>query len=51
VGCVTPQIVVCVLKSHLPQRGMDAHQAEALEHWAAAEPEPYVGLHRPKIER
>ncbi len=44
-------IVVCVLKSHLPQRGMDAHLAEALDHWAAANPEPYVGLHWPKIER
>ncbi|MDQ2792208.1 MAG: DUF5615 family PIN-like protein [Actinomycetota bacterium] len=44
-------IVVCVLKSHLPQHGMGAHLAAALDQWAAANPKPYVGLHWPKIER
>lgn len=44
-------VVVCVLKSHLPQHGMDAHLASVLDQWAAANPEPYVGLHWPKTER
>lgn len=44
-------VVVCVLKSHLPQRGMDGHLASVLDQWAAATPEPYVGLHWPKTER
>lgn len=44
-------VVVCVLKSHLPQHGMDRHLASVLDQWAAANPEPYVGLHWPKTER
>ncbi len=44
-------IVVCVLKAHLTPGGMDAHLAAVLDQWAAAHPEPYVGLHWPKVER
>ncbi len=44
-------MVVCVLKSYLPQRGMDGHLASVLDQWAAVNSEPYVGLHWPKTER
>ena len=44
-------VVVCVLKSHLTQHGMDAHLASVLDQWAAAHVDPYVGLHWPKVER
>jgi predicted nuclease of predicted toxin-antitoxin system len=44
-------VVVCVLKSHLPQQGMDDHPASVLDQWAATNPELYVGLHWPKTER
>lgn len=43
-------VIVCVLKPHLPQRGMGAHLAVVLDHWAALHPEPYVGLHWPKTD-
>ncbi|MGH3949101.1 MAG: DUF5615 family PIN-like protein [Pseudonocardiaceae bacterium] len=44
-------VVVCILKAHLPQHGMDEHLAAVLDQWAAVNPEPYLGLHRPKTER
>ncbi|HEU0087809.1 MAG TPA: DUF5615 family PIN-like protein [Pseudonocardiaceae bacterium] len=44
-------VVVCVLKSHLPQDGMAQHLAGVLDQWAAANPGPYLGLHWPKTER
>ena len=44
-------VVVCVLKSYLPQQGMDGHLAAVLDQWAATNPEPYVGQHWPKTER
>ncbi len=44
-------VVVCVLKSHLPQHGMDSHLASVLDQWAVANPEPYIGMHWPKVER
>ncbi|MGI8574442.1 MAG: DUF5615 family PIN-like protein [Egibacteraceae bacterium] len=40
-------VVVCVLKSRLPAQGMHVHLAELLDEWARANPEPYIGLHRP----
>lgn len=43
--------VVCMLKSRLPPEGMDVHLAAALDGWAAANPEPYLGLHWPVIDR
>ena len=39
--------VVCVLKSRLPASGMAKHLARLLDRWAAANPEPYLGLHWP----
>lgn len=39
--------VVCVLKSRLPASGMAEHLARLLDRWAAANPEPYLGLHWP----
>jgi predicted nuclease of predicted toxin-antitoxin system len=44
-------MVVCVPKSHLAQHGMNAHLASLLDQWASAHPDPYVGLHWPKVER
>lgn len=44
-------VVVCVLKAHLPQRGMDEQLAAVLDQWSAVNPDPYVGLHWPKAER
>jgi 3-hydroxyisobutyrate dehydrogenase-like beta-hydroxyacid dehydrogenase len=44
-------VLVCVLKSHLPQQGMDGHLAAVLDQWAAANPQPYIGLRWPKAER
>ncbi|MGH3998076.1 MAG: DUF5615 family PIN-like protein [Pseudonocardiaceae bacterium] len=44
-------VIVCVLKSHLPQHGMDSHLAAVLDQWTATNPEPYVGPHWPKTER
>lgn len=40
-----------MLKSYLPQQGMNEHVASVLDQWAAGNPEPYVGLHWPKTER
>jgi Domain of unknown function (DUF5615) len=40
-------VVVCVLKSRLPSRGMAVRLAELLDKWAAAHPDPYLGLHWP----
>jgi hypothetical protein len=40
-------VVVCVLKARLPARGMAVRLAELLDKWAAAHPEPYIGLHWP----
>ena len=40
-------VVVCVLKSRLPAKGMHVHLASLLDSWAAAHPDPYVGLHWP----
>ena len=39
--------VVCVLKSRLPASGMAEHLARLLDRWAAANAEPYLGLHWP----
>jgi hypothetical protein len=40
-------VLVCVLESRLPSRGMDVRLAAMLDGWATANPEPYVGLHWP----
>jgi 3-hydroxyisobutyrate dehydrogenase-like beta-hydroxyacid dehydrogenase len=40
-------VIVCVLKSRLPASGMAEHLAALLAAWAAADPDPYVGLHWP----
>ena len=40
-------VVVCVLKARLPARGMAVRLAELLDKWAAAHPDPYIGLHWP----
>ena len=42
-------VIVCVLKSRLGVGGGGLHRrlADVLVKWARAEPEPYVGLHRP----
>lgn len=40
-------VVVCVLKSRLPARGMAEHLAALLDTWAGATPEPFLGLHWP----
>ena len=40
-------MVVCVLKARLPARGMAVRLAELLDKWAAAHPDPYIGLHWP----
>lgn len=40
-------VVVCVPKSRLPPEGMDHHLAAMLHRWAAANLDPYVGLHWP----
>jgi hypothetical protein len=44
-------VILCVLKSRLPAQGMSEHLAETLDAWAAAHPDPYVGLHWPKTVR
>lgn len=44
-------VVVWVLKSHLTQHGMHTHLASVLDQWAAANLDPYVGMHWPKVER
>lgn len=43
-------VIVCVLKSRLPQQGMEGHLAAMLDRWALANPDPYVGLHWPPKE-
>jgi len=40
-------VIVCVLKSRLPQQGMADHLVQMLDAWATANPDPYVGLHWP----
>jgi Domain of unknown function (DUF5615) len=44
-------VILCVLKSRLPSRGMAARLARMLEAWASANPDPYVGVHWPKSDR
>jgi hypothetical protein len=44
-------VIVCALKSRLPSRGMAARLARMLDVWAAANPNPYVGVHWPKNDR
>lgn len=39
--------IVCVLKSRLRSRGMDQQLARVLTDWAAANRNPYLGLHWP----
>jgi predicted nuclease of predicted toxin-antitoxin system len=41
-------VVVCVLKPRLPARGMAAGLAAMLTSWAAANPDPYRGMHWPR---
>ncbi len=41
-------VIVCVLKSRVPAVGMGEHLADLLDRWAAAHPDPYVGMHWPK---
>lgn len=41
--------IVCVLKSRLPAKGMGEHLAALLDKWAAANPNPYLGLHWPSL--
>lgn len=40
-------VVVCVLKSRLPPKGMHVHLARLLDNWATDNPEPYLGMHWP----
>jgi hypothetical protein len=40
-------VVVCALKARLRTHGMDEHLAAVLDAWAAANAQPYVGLHWP----
>lgn len=40
-------VVVCVLKSRLPAKGMAARLAVLLDKWVTANPDPYHGLHWP----
>lgn len=40
-------VVVCVVKSRLPAKGMAEHLARLLDGWARAHPDPYLGLHWP----
>jgi hypothetical protein len=40
-------VVVCVLKSRLPGRGMAVALADLLDGWARVTSQPYVGLHWP----
>ena len=42
-------VIVCVLKSRLRQKGMAEHLAATLDAWAQAHPDPYLGLHWPKV--
>jgi len=44
-------VIVCVLKSRLRQKGMAGHLAVTLDAWAQAHPDPYLGLHWPKVSR
>lgn len=43
-------VIVCVLKSRLPAQGLADHLARVLDHWAAENADPYVGLHWPAID-
>ncbi len=47
----TSLAIVCMLTSRLPPQGMDVHLASALDGWAVANPEPYLGLHWPEVDR
>ena|SRR5882757_5636713 len=40
-------VVVCILKSRLPAKGMAEQLAAVLDKWAAVNAEPYHGLHWP----
>lgn len=40
-------VVVCVLKSRLPAKGMAVALARLVDEWARANPQPYIGLHWP----
>lgn len=40
-------VIVAVLKSRLPAKGMAEHLARMLGTWASANPDPYVGMHWP----
>ena len=42
-------VIVRVLKSRLRQKGMAGHLAATLDAWAQAHPDPYLGLHWPKV--
>jgi hypothetical protein len=44
-------VIVCVLKSRLPARGMAARLARMLDVWATANADPYVGVHWPNNKR
>lgn len=43
-------VVLCVLKARLPAHDMAARLAQLLDGWAGANPDPYVGMHWPKID-
>lgn len=43
-------VIVCVLKSRLPARGLADYLAQLLDRWASEDADPYVGLHWPKID-
>jgi hypothetical protein len=42
-------VIICVLESRLPAGGMSERLAELLDAFATSHPDPYVGLHWPKI--
>src|SRR5215207_6278409 len=44
-------VIVCVLKSRLPSRGMAVRLARMLDVRATANPNPYVGVNWPKTKR
>lgn len=43
----TDVVVVCVLKSRLPPKGLADHLAALLDKWATANPHPFTGLQWP----
>ncbi|WP_028922392.1 DUF5615 family PIN-like protein [Pseudonocardia acaciae] len=42
-------VVVCVLKSRLVARSLATQLADLLDAWADLNPDPYLGMHWPKI--